>query len=116
MQHGKRADAIVKSMLLHSREGSGEHRPADVNSLVEESLNLAYHGARAENQSFKINIERSFDPAAGQVDVYPQEVTRALLNLISNGFYAATPSLHIRAPILPIVHPLPAATICNRNK
>ena len=90
MQHGKRADAIVKNMLLHSREGSGEHRPVDVNALVEESLNLAYHGARAENQSFKINMGRSFDPAAGQVDVYPQEITRALLNLISNGFYAAS--------------------------
>jgi signal transduction histidine kinase len=89
VQHGK-ADAIVKNMLLHSREGSGEHRPVDVNALVEESLNLAYHGARAENQSFKVNMERSFDPAAGQVDLYPQEVTRALLNLISNGFYAAT--------------------------
>jgi signal transduction histidine kinase len=90
VQHGKRADAIVKNMLLHSREGSGEHRLVDVNALVEESLNLAYHGARAEKQSFKINMERSFDPAAGQVDVYPQEITRALLNLISNGFHAAT--------------------------
>ena len=90
VQHGKRADAIVKNMLLHSREGSGEHRLVDANALVEESLNLAYHGARAENQSFKLNIERSLDPAAGQVDVYPQEITRALLNLISNGFYAAT--------------------------
>ena len=90
VQHGKRADAIVKNMLLHSREGSGEHRPIDVNGLVEESLNLAYHGARAEKQGFKINMERSFDPAAGQVDVFPQEITRALLNLISNGFYAAT--------------------------
>jgi signal transduction histidine kinase len=77
-------------MLLHSREGSGEHRPVDVNSLVEESLNLAYHGARAENQGFKINMERSFDPIAGKIDVFPQEITRALLNLISNGFYAAT--------------------------
>ena len=90
VQHGKRADSIVKNMLLHSREGSGEHRPVDVNGLVDESLNLAYHGARAENQGFKINMERSLDPAAGQVDVYPQEITRALLNLISNGFYAAT--------------------------
>ena len=90
VQHGKRADAIVKNMLLHSREGSGEHRPVDVNALVEESLNLAYHGARAEKQGFKINMEKSFDPAAGQVDVFPQEITRALLNLISNGFYAAT--------------------------
>jgi two-component system, NtrC family, sensor kinase len=90
VQHGNRADAIVKNMLLHSREGSGEHRPVDVNALVEESLNLAYHGARAEKQGFKINMERSFDPGAGQVDVFPQEITRALLNLISNGFYAAT--------------------------
>ena len=90
VQHGKRADAIVKNMLLHSREGSGEHRLVDANSLVEESLNLAYHGARAEKQGFKINIERSLDPAAGKVDVFPQEITRALLNLVSNGFYAAT--------------------------
>jgi signal transduction histidine kinase len=90
VQHGTRADAIVKNMLLHSREGSGEHRPVDVNALVEDSLNLAYHGARAEKQGFKINIEKTFDPAAGQVDVFPQEITRALLNLISNGFYAAS--------------------------
>jgi two-component system, NtrC family, sensor kinase len=90
VQHGKRADSIVKNMLLHSREGSGEHRLVDANALVEESLNLAYHGARAENQSFQINMERSLDPAAGQVDVFPQQITRALLNLISNGFYAAT--------------------------
>ena len=90
VQHGRRADAIVKNMLLHSREGSGEHRPVDVNALVEESLNLAYHGARAEKQGFKINIEKFFDPTAGKVDVFPQEITRALLNLISNGFYAAT--------------------------
>ena len=90
VQHGKRADAIVKNMLLHSRRRSGEHRLVDANALVEESLNLAYHGARAEKQGFKINMERFFDPAAGQVDVYPQEITRALLNLISNGFYAAS--------------------------
>ena len=90
VQHGKRADAIVKNMLLHSRQGSGEHRPVDVNALVEESLNLAYHGARAEKQGFEITLERSFDPAAGEADLFPQEITRALLNLISNGFYAAT--------------------------
>jgi signal transduction histidine kinase/HAMP domain-containing protein len=89
-QHGKRADSIVKNMLLHSREGSGEHRPVDINAIVEESLNLAYHGARAEKQGFNITLERSFDPAAGEVDLYPQEITRVLLNLISNGFYAAT--------------------------
>ena len=89
VQHGKRADAIVKNMLLHSRQGSGEHRPVDINALVEESLNLAYHGARAEKQGFNITLERSFDAAAGEVDLFPQEITRVLLNLISNGFYAA---------------------------
>ena len=90
VQHGKRADAIVKNMLLHSRQGSGEHRSVDINALVQESLNLAYHGARAEKQGFEITLERSFDPAAGELEVFPQEITRALLNLISNGFYAAT--------------------------
>jgi len=90
VQHGKRADSIVKNMLLHSREGSGERRPVDVNALVEESLNLAYHGARAETQGFNVTLERTFDPTAGEVDVFPQEITRVLLNLISNGFYAAT--------------------------
>jgi GAF domain-containing protein len=90
VQHGKRADAIVKNMLQHSREGSGEHRPVNINALVEDSLNLAYHGARAEKQSFNITLERSLDPAAGEADVFPQDITRVLLNLISNGFYAAT--------------------------
>ena len=90
VQHGKRADSIVKNMLLHSRQGSGEHRPIDINSVVEESLNLAYHGARAEKQGFNITLEKSFDPSAGEVDLFPQEITRVLLNLISNGFYATT--------------------------
>jgi two-component system NtrC family sensor kinase len=90
VQHGKRADSIVKNMLLHSREGSGEHRATDINTLVEESLNLAYHGARAEKAGFEIMLQRNFDSAVGMAEVYPQEITRALLNLISNGFYAAT--------------------------
>jgi signal transduction histidine kinase len=90
VEHGKRADSIVKNMLLHSREGSGEHRLVDINSLVEESLNLAYHGKRAETQGFNVTLERSLDPAAGEADVFPQDITRVLLNLISNGFYAAS--------------------------
>ena len=90
VQHGKRADAIVKSMLLHSGQSSGEHRFTDINALVEESLNRAYYGERAEARGFTIKLERSFDPAAGEVDLFPREITRALLNLISNGFYAAT--------------------------
>jgi signal transduction histidine kinase len=90
VQHGRRADSIVRNMLLHSREGSGEHRLADINAIVEESLNLAYHGARAEKTGFNIKLERDLDPNAGMIDLYPQEITRVLLNLISNGFYAAT--------------------------
>jgi two-component system NtrC family sensor kinase len=90
VQHGKRADSIVKNMLLHSREGSGERSAADINAIVDESLNLAYHGARAEKANFTIVLQRDLDPSAGIADVYPQEITRVLLNLISNGFYAAT--------------------------
>jgi signal transduction histidine kinase len=88
VQHGKRADSIVKNMLLHSRQGSGELLPADVNALVDESLNLAYHGARAENPQFDVAMRRDFDPEAGTIDVFAQEITRVLLNLISNAFYA----------------------------
>ena len=78
VQHGKRADSIVKNMLLHSREGSGDHRPADINALVEESLNLAYHGARAEKPQFNVTLKRDFDPDAGMIEVFPQEITRVL--------------------------------------
>jgi two-component system, NtrC family, sensor kinase len=90
VQHGKRADSIVKNMLLHSRSGSGEHRVVEINAIIEESLNLAYHGARAEGRDFNVTLERDLDPAVGFADIYPQEITRVLLNLISNGFYAAT--------------------------
>src|ERR1700682_6000514 len=65
VQHGKRADSIVKNMLQHSREGSGEHRPADINAIVEESLNLAYHGARAETAGFSMALQRNLDPSVG---------------------------------------------------
>jgi signal transduction histidine kinase len=90
VQHGKRADSIVKNMLLHSREGSGEQRSADINALLDESLNLAYHGARAEKPEFNITLRRDLDPDAGTINVFPQEIARAFINLISNGFYAAS--------------------------
>ena len=90
VHHGRRADAIVKNMLQHSREGSSEHRVVDINALVEESLNLAWHGARAETQGFEIKLKQFFDPSAGGADIFPQDIRRALLNVISNGFYAAT--------------------------
>ena len=90
VQHGKRANSIVKNMLLHSREGTGDHRPADINALIDESLNLAYHGARAEKPDFNVTLQRDFDPAAGLLEMFPQEITRVFLNLVSNGFYAVT--------------------------
>ena len=89
-EHGRRADGIVKSMLEHSRGGSGERREVDLNNLVEEALNLAYHGARAQDQNFNITLERDFDLAVAPIELAPQEITRVLLNLFGNGFYAAT--------------------------
>jgi GAF domain-containing protein len=88
-QHGRRADSIVKNMLLHSRTGPSEHRQIDLNATVEEALNLAYHGARAETPGFNITLAKQFDPKAGMIDAYPQEISRVRLNLMSNGFYAA---------------------------
>ncbi|HEY2620992.1 MAG TPA: GAF domain-containing protein [Acetobacteraceae bacterium] len=88
-EHGRRADSIVKNMLLHSRSGPSEHRAIDLNSTVEEALNLAYHGARAAIPGFNVTLQKQLDPAAGVVDLYPQEFIRVMLNLIGNGFYAA---------------------------
>jgi C4-dicarboxylate-specific signal transduction histidine kinase len=93
-EHGRRADGIVKSMLEHSRGGSGECREVDLNGLVEEALNLAYHGARAQDQNFNITLERDFDRAVTPIELAPQEITRVLLNLFGNGFYAATKRQH----------------------
>jgi two-component system NtrC family sensor kinase len=89
-EHGKRADGIVKSMLEHSRGVTGERREVDLNALVEEALNLAYHGARAQDQSFNITMERDLDPHLAPIALAPQEITRVFLNLFGNGFYAAT--------------------------
>jgi signal transduction histidine kinase len=89
VEHGRRADGIVRSMLQHSRGGSGDWQATDLNALVEEALNLAYHGARSQDQSFEITLERDLDRNIAPVDVVPQEMTRVLLNLIGNGFYAA---------------------------
>ena len=89
-EHGKRADGIVKSMLAHSRGGAGDVQSTDINQLIDEALNLAYHGARAQDKEFNITLERDFDLAAQPIDVVPQEVTRVFLNLFGNGFYAAS--------------------------
>ena len=89
-QHGKRADSIVKNMLLHSRDGPSERQVVNLNAITEEALNLAYHGARAEDQSFNIDIVKELDGELGEIECYPQDLMRVFLNLITNGMYAAT--------------------------
>jgi signal transduction histidine kinase len=86
--HGKRADAIVKGMLQHSRKSSAEKEPTDINNLADEYLRLAYHGLRAKDQSFNATLETDFDESIGMVDVIPQDMGRVILNLITNAFYA----------------------------
>jgi two-component system NtrC family sensor kinase len=88
-EHGRRADGIVRGMLEHSRGSSGEQRSVDINVLVDEALNLAYHGARAQDQSFNVAIERELGEGIPPITLAPQDVTRVLLNLLGNGFYAA---------------------------
>jgi len=88
-EHGRRADGIVKSMLEHSRGGTGERRSVDLNGLVEEALNLAYHGARAQDQTFNITLDRDLGADIEPIELVPQDVTRVFLNLFGNGFYAA---------------------------
>jgi two-component system, NtrC family, sensor kinase len=88
-EHGKRADNIVKSMPEHSRGVGGERREVDLNSLIEDALNLAYHGARAQNQDFNITLERDYVASLKPIELAPQEITRVFLNLFGNGFYAA---------------------------
>lgn len=89
-EHGRRADGIVRGMLQHSRGSSGDWQAADLNALVGESLNLAYHGARAQDQDFKVTLELDLDRNLAPIEVVTQDVSRVLLNLISNGFYAVT--------------------------
>ena len=88
-EHGRRADGIVKSMLAQSRGASGERQRADLNALTEEALNLAYHGARAQDPNFNITLDREFDRTIAPIELVPQDISRVLLNLFGNGFYAA---------------------------
>src|ERR1700750_1031956 len=98
-EHGKRADGIVKAMLEHSRGSSGERRMVDLNALIDEALNLAYHGARAQDQSFNITLKRDFAEGIAPIQLAPQDMTRVFLNLFSNGFYAATRRARVGADV-----------------
>jgi signal transduction histidine kinase len=96
--HGKRADAIVKGMLQHSRSSSGEKEPTDINALADEYLRLSYHGARAKDKTFNASTKTDFDPLVGKVNVIPQDMGRVLLNLFNNAFYAVTEKKKLKIP------------------
>jgi len=93
-QHGKRADAIVKGMLLHSRSSSGVKEPTNINALADEYLRLAYHGQRAKDKSFNVTMKTDFDETIGKINIIPQDIGRVILNLITNAFYAVTEKKH----------------------
>src|SRR5215467_2109921 len=104
-EHGKRADNIVKSMLEHSRGVSGERRAVDLNVLIDEALNLAYRGARAQDQSFNIEFAKDYGDDLRQIELAPQEITRVFLNLFGNGFYATNKRAHTNGngPFRPVL-------------
>ncbi|SKB63289.1 ATP-binding protein [Maribacter arcticus] len=101
--HGKRADAIVKGMLQHSRSSSGTKEPTDINALADEYLRLAYHGLRAKDKSFNATLETDFDKRIGKVNIMPQDMGRVILNLITNAFYAVNEKKQHNENFKPIV-------------
>ncbi|MEO7175531.1 MAG: ATP-binding protein, partial [Saprospiraceae bacterium] len=88
--HGKRADAIVKGMLQHSRSSNGEKEPTDINALCDEYLRLSYHGLRAKDKSFNATMKTDFDESIGNINIISQDIGRVILNLLTNGFYAVS--------------------------
>src|SRR5271154_5192257 len=86
--HGKRADAIVKGMLQHSRSGSGQKEPVNINAIADECLRLSYHGLRARDKSFKANLKTNFDESIDRINLIQQDIVRVLINLLNNAFYA----------------------------
>jgi two-component system, NtrC family, sensor kinase len=103
--HGKRADSIVKGMLQHSRTTSGQKEPTDINALCDEYLRLAYHGLRAKDKDFNAEIKTDFDASVGKINMIPQDIGRAILNLINNAFYAVNEKVRLHAASLPAGQP-----------
>ncbi|HEY1871706.1 MAG TPA: two-component sensor histidine kinase, partial [Chitinophagaceae bacterium] len=95
--HGKRADAIVKGMLQHSKTSTGVKEPTDINKLADEYLRLSYHGMRAKDKSFNSEIKTDLDESIGKINIVPQEIGRVILNLINNAFYAVNEKAKLRA-------------------
>ena len=97
-QHGKRADGIVKGMLLHSRTSSGKREPTDLNALIDEYLRLSYHGLKAKDKSFNANFSTELDPSLKKVSIIPQDIGRVLINLFNNAFYSVNEKKKRSAP------------------
>jgi ligand-binding sensor domain-containing protein/signal transduction histidine kinase len=108
--HGKRADSIVKGMLLHSRGKAGERQATDINALLSEYVNLAYHGLRAQDSTFNVKIEGSYDESMEKIDVVPQDISRVFLNIVNNGCYAANEKKKMRQDGF-----TPTISICTKN-
>jgi signal transduction histidine kinase len=102
-EHGKRADAIVKGMLQHSRTSSGDKEPTDINAVADEYLRLAYHGIRAKDMLFNAKLVTDFDESLGKVNIIPQDIGRVILNLITNAFYAVSSKTKITSDFEPTV-------------
>jgi signal transduction histidine kinase/ligand-binding sensor domain-containing protein len=114
--HGKRADAIVKGMLQHSRTSSGQKEPTDINELADEYLRLAYHGLRAKDKSFNATMKTDFDVSIGNINIIPQDIGRVLLNLINNAFYAVQVKTHGGASLQQTPSPYnPTVTVSTNN-
>ena len=120
--HGKRADAIVKGMLQHSRSNSGVKEPTNINALADEYLRLAYHGLRAKDKSFNVTMETHFDESIISVNIIPQDIGRAILNLITNAFYAVQVetrhALSLRSPEQSHKQPdyIPTISVSTKNR
>jgi signal transduction histidine kinase len=99
MSHGKRAEAIVRNMLQHSRISSGQKELTDINALADEYLRLAYHGLRAKDKSFNAKFETDLDPSVGKINIVSQDIGRVLLNLINNAFYAVNEKAKYRGAL-----------------
>jgi signal transduction histidine kinase len=96
--HGRRADSIVKGMLLHSRQSSGQREPTNINSLADEYLRLSYHGLRAKDKSFNATLQTDFDDQIGLINIVPQDIGRVFLNLFNNSFYAVSEKRKMQIP------------------
>lgn len=115
IHHGKRADAIVKGMLQHSRASTGKKELTDINALADEYLRLAYHGLRAKDKSFNATLKSDFDPSLGKINVIPQDIGRVILNLLTNAFYAVMEKKKMMGNVSPESSYEPSVSVTTRK-